>query len=306
MNQAVMVAAGVGLGVVAALSQTFSYFYTRLFVLREHGGVLKLMVLGHVLMGVMSLVALAILLPFYKLGPVHTFFWPLMGATLFYLLGQLVFFIALRFTEASRTAPLLGLKVVMLALITTLFMDAHLAGLQWAAVILAVLAAFAINFTGGTIPWPGLLAAVGACLPYCLSDLSIVKLVETLGPVGSWHAPLLAVSMCYALSGVVALAIVPWTGMGTRQDYKYVVPFSAFWFAAMVLLFACFALIGAVYGNIVQSMRGLMTVIVGAHLASMGLAHIEQRTSVRILVQRIAGAAMMVAAIALYTISSHW
>lgn len=300
MSSSAVVAGGIVFALLAAAAQTASFFCTRIFVTRMHGGPLKLMVLGHVIMGVMSIAALAILLPGRGVPPVWACMGPLFTASLCYMLGQLSMFVALRYTEASRTAPLLGLKIVMLAFITTVFMDQHLGLAQWSAVGLAVLAAFAINFTGGSMPWQGVLGVVGACLPYSLSDLNVSTLVNLLDGGYGWHAPLVAVSLSYALCGLVSLLLLPWTGIGTRQDYRYAAPFAALWFLAMILLFAAFGLIGPVYGNIVQSSRGLMTVFAGAALAYMGMVHIEGRTTRRVFFQRLAGAAMMVGAIALY------
>ena len=221
MSGSAVVAGGIVFALLAAAAQTASFFCTRIFVTRMHSGPLKLMVLGHVIMGVMSVAALAILLPGRGIPPVWDCMGPLFTASLCYMLGQLSMFVALRYTEASRTAPLLGLKIVMLAFITTVFMDQHLGLAQWSAVGLAVLAAFAINFTGGPMPWQGVLGAVGACLPYSLSDLNVSTLVHLLDGGYGWHAPLVAVSLSYALCGLVSLLLLPWTGIGTRQDYRY-------------------------------------------------------------------------------------
>ena len=68
----------------------------------------------------------------------------------------------------------------------------------------------------------------------------------------------------------------------------------------MILLYFCFAEIGALFGNIVQSMRGLFSIVLGLLLANIGMTDIERRTGAGVVFRRIAGALAMTAAIALY------
>ncbi|MBN1670360.1 MAG: hypothetical protein JXR37_04975 [Kiritimatiellae bacterium] len=68
----------------------------------------------------------------------------------------------------------------------------------------------------------------------------------------------------------------------------------------MVLLFATFGTIGVVYGNIVQSMRGLISVVLGAAVAALGWRAVEQRVGREVVLRRLAAAALMCGAIALF------
>ena len=152
-------------GFVAALGQSISYFCTRLFVIRRAQGVISLLVLGHLLM----VAAAALLLPVVwpeRMPPVGAFFWPLMGTAWFYLLGQAGFFFALRYIDASRVSPMLGLKIVILAAITVVILDHPLSPLKWAGVVLSVAAAFVLNYSGGRLSWRVLGGVLFACLMY--------------------------------------------------------------------------------------------------------------------------------------------
>jgi hypothetical protein len=74
------------------------------------------------------------------------------------------------------------------------------------------------------------------------------------------------------------------------------------WLGGMLTLYACFGLLGAVFGNVLLSSRGLFAVIIGAVLAHRGWHELEQQIDRAALVRRIAAAVLMTAAIALYVI----
>ena len=70
----------------------------------------------------------------------------------------------------------------------------------------------------------------------------------------------------------------------------------------MAGLYICFGLIGVVFGNIVQSTRGLFSIVIGASLAHAGWHGLETQVDRRTLTRRLLAAALMTAAIALYVI----
>ncbi len=304
---------GIALGLAAAACQSLSYVFSRLFVIRRHNGVMQLLVMAHVLMGLASLVAL----PFLwspQLPPPSHWAWTLGAVSLFYMLGQLGLFIALRYTDASRTAPLLGLKIAILAFISMLFLHEHMGVCQWLAVAMSVVAAFMLNYSGAKMPLAAVAAILFACITYSISDLNILLLVRhfkeanpqtcilgRLLPLSpATYSVLISVCMSYILCGLAGIALMPWAGKREGADWKWAAPFAAAWLTAMVFLFACFAGIGVVYGNIVQSTRGLISILLGAHIASLGFEHLEKRIAHTVLLKRIAAAALMTGAIALF------
>lgn len=291
--------AGVLCGLAAAFAQSLSFLLSRQFVIRQNNAVFRLLVLSHVIMGVASLAILPLVWT-ASVPPVGRFFWPLAGSAGFYMLGQLGLFFALRYTDASRTAPLLGLKIVVIALITVTLMRKAIGPQQWLAVAMSVGAAFVLHTSGRRMHWQAVAAVLATCVNYSLSDLSIVELVKALGGPGDWHVLLLSVSLSYILCGIVAAILMPWLGRSSAAEWRYALPFSAAWYVAMIFLYACFGLIGALYGNIVQSTRGLISVIIGAALARLGMVHLERRVSRWVFLQRAAAAVLMSAAIALF------
>jgi hypothetical protein len=76
--------------------------------------------------------------------------------------------------------------------------------------------------------------------------------------------------------------------------------FALVWFGAMLLLFSSFSTIGVVFGNIVQSTRGVLSIVLGWFIARAGFEHLEQRTAPGIALRRTAAALLMSAAISLF------
>jgi cytochrome c biogenesis protein CcdA len=74
------------------------------------------------------------------------------------------------------------------------------------------------------------------------------------------------------------------------------------WLLGMAGLYTCFGLVGVVFGNILQSTRGMMSIAIGAALAHAGWHALETRVDPQTLVRRLLAAALMTAAIALYVL----
>ena len=291
--------AGIVLGLAMAVTQSVSFLSMRHFVVGRDKGPTRLLILGHVLMGVISAAALPFLWD-ARAGNVAGFIRPLLGAAGFYLAGQGALMFALTRADASRISPLLAMKIVVLALVTATFLGRTYSPWQWAGVSLSVAAAFVLNYTGGRMPIACTLAVVLTCGAYAMSDLHVKMLVDALGQMGKLRASLLGASMCYVLTGIAAMALLPWAGKKLWADLPRAAPFAISWLTAMVFLFACFAYVGVVFGNILQSTRGLISIVLGARIAAIGLNHIERKHPRRVLIRRLAAAGMMCLAIVLW------
>lgn len=299
----ISVSAGVFLGLGAAFCQSLSYLFSRRFVrgVFENAGIL--LVLSHGAMALFSVV----LLPFFwpqRWPPISAYILPLMGTSISYLVGQAGLFLALRSADASRVSPLLGLKIIILALICAGLLGRDYFWMQWVAVGLSVLAAALLNRFGGRLPWQSLLWVLLACGGYALSDLSIPPLVEKFSAEGLMRASVFATCISYILCGVVMLPFLPLLPLCRASAWLDAVPFSLAWFAAMLLLYACFSTIGVVYGNIVQSSRGVISILIRAAVAARGWEHLETKVSRVVILQRVAAAVLLSAAIALFHLGS--
>jgi len=290
---------GVFLGLMAALFQSLSYLCTKAFIRSSHRTTLDLLALGHIVMGVFAVVLLPFVWP-ASMPPLIRYALPTMGAALFYMTGQAFLFIALFRVDASRISPLLSMKVFLLALLTLALGRGSLSLVQWGAVAMSMGAAWVLAGSGERIAWGSFGWVFLACSCYCGSDLSIRILVERLDHLDYTHAILLSTSLTYIVCGLAGCALLPFLRRPTMDMWLKATPFAVTWFVAMIFLFACFGLIDVVYGNIVQSTRGLISILFGAALAARGYERLEQKVDTGVLVRRIGAALLMTGAIVLF------
>ena len=291
---------GILFGLGAVVAQSVSYVTSRLFVLSRGQAGFRLLLASHVLMGILSLIILPLVwhpdMPAFS-----AYLAPLLGTTLFFLVGQFAMFQLISVVHASRVSPLLGLKIPTIAVITVLFFNQPLNPLQWVAIVLSTLAALLLNAAGTSIGWRSGAWLMLTCMGYSLSDIHIAKLIHALHPIPVLRAAVLGTCLCYALAGLVVCAGLPFV---KRQhvfaDWRYAIPFTASWYTSMFLLFASFGIIGPVFGNVIQSTRGLVSVVLGAWLAHLGFHHLEARVSRRTLALRFVAAGLMCGAIWLF------
>jgi drug/metabolite transporter (DMT)-like permease len=300
---------GVAAGLAAAAASAVSYLVSRHHG-RSAGASLRLLLLAHVVMGIACLPLIAWLWP-ARVPPPARWLPSLIGSAACYLGGQAVVFAALRRMPASRLAPLLGLKIVMLAVIVSFLPGTPLDARQWAAVALSVIAAALLRPAGDKGPAAGLTGGIGivllGCLSFAVSDLCIVGLIDGLqgdGPLGlgRLHAGGFAMAITYALCGAAAASGLPWAGPRDARDWTAAAQYAAAWLGGMVALYCCFGTVGAVFGNVLQSTRGLMAVAIGPVLAHAGWHDLEERVDRATFARRLAAAALMTAAIAIYAV----
>ena len=178
---------GMLFGVAAAFGQSMSYIFSRAYVIRHPRAPGTLMVSSHLIIGVGALVVL----PFAwtpDVPPLAVYIRPLLGTACFYAIGQAGLFLLMQRIGASRVAPLLGFKIVLLAFIAVVFMGEDLSFRQGLAVVLCFGATLMLSRSGTPFSVPGLLCLFGTCLGYSLSDLNIQALTRSLEPLPRVHA----------------------------------------------------------------------------------------------------------------------
>ncbi len=307
-----------GLGVVAGLSAAFSsalsYLVSRHYGLGQRalgrkGAALRLLSVSHVLMAAVCIPLTWAAWPATS-PPVRLFAVPLAASVGFYLLGQSSLFAALKRVEPSRMAPLLGLKIVMLAVIVSFVLGHALDTRQWLAVALSVGAAVMLQVGRGAVPAGAFGFVLSCCLSFAISDIFIVRLIDGLQAgamtssvaISRLHAGGLAMALTYGVCGVLFVPLVVALRPYTRTDWVAATQYASAWLLSMVGLYCCFGLVGVVFGNILQSTRGVMSVAIGAAMAHFGWHELEQRVDRVTLLRRLAAALLMTAAIALYVI----
>jgi len=305
---------GIAAGLFSGACMSLSYLLSRHHALgyaaeARQGAALGLLLRSHLVMGLVCAPVAALLWPAAVPAPA-AFGPPLVAASFLYLLGNLVMFSLLRRTEASRLTPFLGLKIFVLAIVVAVVVGEPLSGRQWLAVALSVAATALLQGTAGGLSRGAFTRILCVCLLFALADLCIVRLMDALETVPSGSgsrlsAAVLAMLLTYALCGTACGAMLvtgrpPVNRDGGASAWWAACTYAATWLAAMAALYVCFGFLGAVFGNVVQSTRGIMSVVIGALLAHLGWHELEQRVDRATLVRRIGAAALMTAAIAVY------
>jgi uncharacterized membrane protein len=290
---------GVLSGLFAAFFQSCSYLFSKRYVARYEQSTTGLLVCGHVIMGAFSLLLLPFLWPSHMPG-IAQFALPLAGCVVCYLSGQVFLFLSFKETDASRVSPLLGLKIMILAALTVIFTNQHFHPLQWLAIAIGVCAAYILGMLGREMTLKNWLWVVLACLCYSLSDLSIKVIIGMFKDVGLFHAAVFCACLCYFFCGVASGLALLFFPLPSFPKWKASFPFAVFWFAGILFLFACFGSIGVVFGNIVQSTRGVISILMGSLVAARGHEHIEEKVHPRVIVVRLCAAVLMIAAIVLF------
>jgi drug/metabolite transporter (DMT)-like permease len=305
---------GVAAGLAAAVFSAVSYLISRHYGLGQRAlgrtkSALRLLAVSHLLMAAVCIPLTWAVWPTAS-PPVRLFAVPLALSVGLYLLGQSSLFAALKRVEASRIAPLLGLKIVMLAVIVSFVLGHVLDMRQWLAVTLSVAAAAMLQVGRGAVPAQAFGFVLSCCLCFAISDIFIVRLIDGLqagamesgGTISRLHAGGLAMALTYGLCGVLFVPLVVGLRPYTRADWLAAAQYASAWLLSMAGLYCCFGLVGIVFGNILQSTRGVMSVAIGAALAHLGWHELEQRVDRATLLRRLAAALLMTAAIALYVI----
>lgn len=297
-----MIWIGIFLGLGTALCHSLAYLGTRWFTQDRGHTTAQLLVISHTMMGAVSIGAAFLLWP-ERLAWQPGWVRPFAGLVGCFVVAQTCLLLSLRDADASRIAPLLGLKVAVLAVISVL-LGGGLSATQWLAVGLAVAAAWVLNGVGGRLPWRVTALVATACLLYAGADTLIVEAIGQVrrisGDRSVMGVPLFMVAAVYAVVGLLGAVLLPMFGTRRAVVWRDALPYAGSWLLAMVLLYATFAAVGTVLGAILQSTRGLMSIGLGIGLAAMGWHHLEQKHGPAVQAQRLTAAVLMCAAVVLY------
>ena len=291
---------GILAGLGAAFSQAFSYLFSRHFVTASGRSARQLLALAHVLMAGLSL----LLAPFVFLPPREgwgSIALPLLGTAGCYFCGQAAFFWTVKQIPASRIAPLLGLKIVFMAVFGTTFFHLQIEGNQWLAIGLAAAAAVCLAKLGEDLSSKALVGLCLTCTGYALSDLSIPYLISAFDPERGMRATIWSVVLDYILCGLVVLPLAwRWRHLSTWRTWRQAIPFALTWYLSMCCFFAAIAFVEVFLAVILQSFRGITTLALGRAVAGTRLMHIEQRFARGQLWRQLAAATLMLIAIVVY------
>ena len=220
-----------------------------------------------------------------------------------FILGQWGFFSAQKHIESSRIASLLGLKVLVVMLLSIIMLRTCFAMGQYAAIMLAVLAAMLMNWSKGKLDLNGMGYLLMALVGYAFSDIGIQLIVEYLQCSDPITGGLSGYVLTYGTMGLGALALMK----PMQVSWKMVagaLPQGVCWTISMWGLYVCFGLIGAAFGNVIQASRGVISLILGIILSFFAINGLEQKQSAAVWVRKTVAALLMFAAIVLYALTA--
>jgi drug/metabolite transporter (DMT)-like permease len=221
--------------------------------------------------------------------------WQPATAALLFILGQVFTMVALRIGDVSITTPVLGVKVVLVALLTALLLREPLAPGLWTAAFLSSVGIALLHCSrpradgpvGATIFIAGLAAA-----SYALFDVLVQK----------WSAAWGAGRFLPVMMGFVALYSLPFR---SASAYHAPSPGATAWTIAGAVCLALQAILFvssiAIYrhaatANVLYSSRGLWSIL-AVWAVGHWLGNYEARLGASHLAWRIAGAITLIVAI---------
>lgn len=237
------------------------------------------------------------LLPFGGPFPVALLWQPALTAVLF-LVAQFFNFLALQQGDVSVATPVLGLKIVLVALFATLLHTQGVTPTLWVAAGLSSLGIALLNRTGGTRHHIGttiLYSFLTAAL-YALSDVLLQKWLPAWGT--GRYLPVMLVFV--AVFGFVA---VPFFHAPLRQIPRAAWP----WLLGGCVILSVQALVfsltialfhNATAANVLYGSRGLWSVV-AVWVVGHWFSNREQHLGAAVLRWRLAGALLMLVAVVL-------
>ena len=230
--------------------------------------------------------------------PAGDYWQPAVVAVIF-LLGQVTMFLAITRGDVSVAAPVMGVKVIFVALLSSLLRVGEVPLAWWIGAGLSTLGVALLNFGGGgahrRVGGTVALTALSASL-YSLSDVLVQKWAPAWG-AGNFFPPM------FLLVGVYSFALLAFARGGFRDLRAGAWRWVGLGAGCNALTNGGIALTLGIWGNatavnIVYSTRGLFSVII-VWWVGHWFTSLEQHAGRGVLLTRLAGALAMLAAVAL-------
>jgi drug/metabolite transporter (DMT)-like permease len=249
-----------------------------------------------------NIVTCLFMLPVYvtghhQSGPVP--YIPALVISVFFIAGQAFSLIALKYGDVSVATPLLGTKVLMVALLTILLLGIPVPLLWWIASILAACALLLLRGRDDTSKKrfvPTVIFSLLCALGFALSDIYIQKWAPVYGPDR-------LVFIVFIMVALLSFGFIPlfWK---TKHPFKSAV---SFWFSLSIVCIALQSVLVAIalsrFGNatavnIAFSSRGMWSVLFIWFFGGL-IGNEEHTLGRKIFWQRLTGSAFILLAIIL-------
>jgi drug/metabolite transporter (DMT)-like permease len=299
-----MLIIGIITGLLMAFFQSCSYLASRFFYAKTAGSGFHLLSLAHIQMGIAAAILLWIFWPQQPL-PFSTVALIVILNSLVYMAGQAFFLLALKHANPSQIASLLALKLIVISAASSVILHLEISALQVIGIILSLIAVVLLNSSRDKIPIKGFILSLFAVAGYSASDICIVVIVNDLNNYGIPNASFIATCLVYICTGVIGMMILPFLKNSWKRPVMWLsaLPFAGSWLTAMFFLFQTFLLLGPVFGNILQTTRGIISVLLGLLVTRLGFFHLEEKMLRHAFIRRLGTALLMTGAVSLFVIS---
>lgn len=296
-----MLVLGILAGLLAAFMQSCSYLGGRRF-LAMHGNAQQLLFASLIINGAAAVSLAPFFLKWQDFCSWRIWFYLLIcnGGL---ILGNWGFFSAQKYIESSRIASLMGLKVILVTLLSMLFLSAEFVLWQYVAIVLTAFAAMLMNWTKGKLDWNGMGFLLVALTGYAVSDMGVQLVVKSFDSGDPIRNGMCGFSICYGICGLIGLSVMKPCRI-TWKMVKFAFPQAICWVISMWGLYVCFGLLGAAFGNVIQASRGVISLILGIVLSYFAIQGLEQKQSALVWVRKAVAALLMFGAIVLYAFTA--
>lgn len=253
------------LGFIAAFWQAANYAFTKdaqeKFSLRG----VRLLIAVHAFMGIIMLVPFVLLKHYQYLSPES-----LWRAFLFiapYLMGQYFSNRAIALSDSSIVSPLLTMKIPIMALMAFFMIDQRFSPHQFLAIGMIMGLGFFFSSLSGKLRLGPLVCVICCCSSYCYSDLNMVLFMQHLdhsfGVTSRFDQILILSTWEFVFCFLPALPLFAIRRMNLHPRQIWQAKWIAIaWLVSSLGFVACFNLTGVVEGNIIQSLRSVIGVLI--------------------------------------------
>ena len=222
---------------------------------------------------------------------------PVIAGALFFI-GHVFTFAAIRMGDVSLQTPIMGTKAIFVALIAVVTGAQEVTFELGVAAVLAALAVALLGFSGGRASKVGL--TITLSLISAFSFACFDQMAGVFGGDFGKHSFLVIVMVVNAL---LSFSLIPFFNAPLKQISRSAWPWAiagsvGMGVQALVLTYTLASSGEVVVVNILYSARGLFSVLIGLGIGLLFTLKIEQITR-RVRIQRIIGAIMISAAIAI-------
>ena len=251
---------GLALGFFGACSQAANYAFTKDCVEKYHLQGIRQLIAVHILMFAMVIIPFFVF-EYWRFFSLQTVIYCLC-IIIPYLLAQYLMIRALTIADSSIISPLLTIKVPILALISVLCFEQTFSHLQLLCVTVIICLGFYFSSLSGQIKLGPLCLIALACTCFSTSDIAMTLFMKTL-PAARFHQISAGIAYEYFACAVFALPLMFYKPLNIHTKEVWQTKWIGLaWMLSMIGIVGCFNLAGVVEGNIIQTLRSVIGVII--------------------------------------------